>query len=312
MRAIAAISRRLGPAALLALTAVVIPVIYATVMVRPASTFGAQAQAPAPKTPSAEMSLLYLGWLNTEVSYLITPAERLAFTSLKSDEERARFIEQFWNRRDPTPGTPDNEMKTEHYRRLSYANERFKWIMPGWATDRGRVYITFGPPEEIESHPRGTNSMPPYEEWRYPYIEGVGTNIVWKFADSIRTGEYRLLQSADGEAFNSTDLKVGFFANRISLAAEGRQPTMSSPFTISIPLSAGPGPATVIGQITNAAQTIEQIFQNVVDSPGPAYERKVELPAGSFTLHRAPPGRPGAASRSPLGSGVVCPAKPAV
>jgi hypothetical protein len=133
--------------------------------------------------------------------------------------------------------------------------------------------------------------MPPYEEWRYAYIEGVGTNIVWKFADIIRTGEYRLLQSTDGGPFNSTDLKVGFFANRISLAAEGRQPTMSSPFTISIPLSAGPGPATVIGQITNAAQTIEQIFQNVVDSParltnGKSNSRPARLPCMSSCATR--------------------------
>jgi GWxTD domain-containing protein len=280
------LSRRLGPAALLALTAVAIPVIYASAAVRPASAFAAQAQAPAPKTTKAEISTPYLKWLNEDVLYLITPAERLAFTSLHSDEERVHFIEQFWRRRDPTPATPENETKEEHYRRIAYANDRFPWTGPGWKTDRGRVYITFGPPREIESHPRGTNSTPPYEEWKYPYIEGVGSNIIWKFVDSAGTGEYRLVPSPDGGPFTPTDLKVSFSANSVSLAAEGRPATLSSPLTISIPLGAGPGPVTVVAEITSADHLVERVFKNMIDgSRGPAYEPKVELPAGSYTLN---------------------------
>ena len=108
---------------------------------------------------------------------------------MQTDEERQQFIEQFWLRRDPTPDTEENEFKEEHYRRIAYANERFASGIPGWKTDRGRIYITFGPPDEIESHPSGgtyerpieegggTTSTYPFEKWRYRYIEGIGNDV---------------------------------------------------------------------------------------------------------------------------------------
>ena len=80
---------------------------------------------------------------------------RQAWKRLATDEEREQFIEQFWLRRDPTPDTAENEFKEEHYRRIAYANERYASGIPGWKTDRGRIYITFGPPDENESHPFG-------------------------------------------------------------------------------------------------------------------------------------------------------------
>ena len=82
--------------------------------------------------------------------WIISPEERAAFKKLSNDEERDDFIENFWLRRDPTPDTPENEFKEEHYRRIAYANEHFAAGMPGWKTDRGRIYIMYGPPDEID------------------------------------------------------------------------------------------------------------------------------------------------------------------
>src|SRR5438067_2326971 len=98
-----------------------------------------------------ELETPYRKWLNEDVSYIITDEERAAFKKLQTDEEREQFIEQFWLRRDPTPDSVENEFKEEHYRRIAYANEHYASGIPGWKTDRGRIYITFGPPDEIRS-----------------------------------------------------------------------------------------------------------------------------------------------------------------
>src|SRR6201985_3465389 len=111
-----------------------------------------------------ELEPAYKTWLNEDVAYIITDEERQAFFALSNDEERDQFIEQFWLRRDPTPDTVENEYKEEHYRRIAYANEHFAAGIPGWKTDRGRMYITFGPPDEIESHPAGGTYDRPMEE----------------------------------------------------------------------------------------------------------------------------------------------------
>lgn len=145
-------------------------------------------------------------WLNEDVTYIITDEERTSWKRLATDDERESFIEQFWLRRDPTPDTQENEYKEEHYRRIAYTNERFASGIPGWKTDRGRIYITFGPPDEIESHPSGgtyerpieegggTTSTFPFEKWRYRYLEGIGlgNDIVIEFVDTTMTGEYRM------------------------------------------------------------------------------------------------------------------------
>ena len=102
-----------------------------------------------------ELETPYKKWLNEDVVYIITDEERAAFKRLQTDEEREQFIEQFWLRRDPTPDTVENEFKEEHYRRIAYANEHYASGIPGWKTDRGRIYIMYGPPDEIESHPSG-------------------------------------------------------------------------------------------------------------------------------------------------------------
>jgi GWxTD domain-containing protein len=143
-------------------------------------------------------------WLDEDVTYIITNEERAAFKALKTDEEREQFIEQFWLRRDPTPDTIDNEYKEDHYERIAYANERFASGIPGWKTDRGRIYILYGKPDEIESHPSGgtydrpieegggTTSTFPFEIWRYRYIEGIGNEVLLEFVDPSMSGEYRM------------------------------------------------------------------------------------------------------------------------
>jgi GWxTD domain-containing protein len=151
-----------------------------------------------------ELETPYRKWLNEDVAYIITDEERAAFKKLQTDEEREQFIEQFWLRRDPTPDSVENEFKEEHYRRIAYANEHYASGIPGWKTDRGRIYITFGPPDEIESHPSGgtyerppeegggTTSTFPFEQWRYRYIEDIGNDIIIEFVDPTMSGEYRM------------------------------------------------------------------------------------------------------------------------
>ena len=151
-----------------------------------------------------ELETPYKKWLNEDVVYIITDEERTAWKRLSTDEEREQFIEQFWLRRDPTPDTEENEYKEEHYRRIAYANERFASGIPGWKTDRGRIYIIYGPPDEIDAHPSGgtyerppeegggETSTYPFEDWRYRYIEGVGSDIIIEFVDPTMTGEYHM------------------------------------------------------------------------------------------------------------------------
>jgi GWxTD domain-containing protein len=107
------------------------------------------------KKLKGEVSKVYKKWLDEDVRYIITDEEKTAFKQLSNDEERDNFIEAFWARRDPTPDTVENEYKEEHYARIAYANEHFAAGIPGWKSDRGRIYIMYGKPDEIDSHPSG-------------------------------------------------------------------------------------------------------------------------------------------------------------
>jgi GWxTD domain-containing protein len=151
-----------------------------------------------------ELESPYRKWLNEDVAYIITDEERAAFKRLQTDEEREQFIENFWLRRDPTPDTVENEFKEEHYRRIAYANEHYASGIPGWKTDRGRIYIVYGPPDEIEDHSSGgfyerppeegggETSTYPFQQWRYRYVEGIGNNVVLEFVDPSMSGEFHL------------------------------------------------------------------------------------------------------------------------
>ena len=143
-------------------------------------------------------------WVKQDVRWIITPAELEAFNRLSNDEERDAFVETFWDHRDPTPDTAENEFKDEHYRRLAYANEHFAAGIQGSLTDRGHIYIAWGPPDEIESHASGglynrdisegggTTTTYPFERWRYRHLEGVGDNVILEFVDACMCNEYRL------------------------------------------------------------------------------------------------------------------------
>jgi GWxTD domain-containing protein len=151
-----------------------------------------------------ELSKTYKKWLNEDVVWIITDEERAAFKQLSNDEERDNFIEAFWQRRDPSPDTEENEYKEEHYRRIAYANEHFAAGIPGWKSDRGRIYIMYGPADEVESHPSGgTYERPieegggetstfPFEDWRYRYLEGIGQEVIIEFVDSCMCGDFHM------------------------------------------------------------------------------------------------------------------------
>jgi GWxTD domain-containing protein len=146
----------------------------------------------------------YKKWVNEDVHWIITDQELKAFKSLSNDEERDNFIEQFWLRRNPNPDSPENEFREEHYRRIAYANEHFAAGKPGWKTDRGHIYISFGKPDSIDSHPSGgaydrpmdegggQTSTFPFETWHYRYLEGVGDNIDLEFVDTCMCGDYHM------------------------------------------------------------------------------------------------------------------------
>jgi len=156
------------------------------------------------KNLNVELSKTYKKWLNEDVVWIITDEERAAFKQLSNDEERDNFIEAFWQRRDPTPDTEENEYKEEHYRRIAYANEHFAAGIPGWKSDRGRIYIMYGPADEIDSHPSGgTYERPmeegggetstfPFEDWRYRYLEGIGQEVIIEFVDTCMCGDYHM------------------------------------------------------------------------------------------------------------------------
>ena len=151
-----------------------------------------------------ELDTPYRQWLNEDVIYIISPEERNAFLQLATNEEREQFIEQFWLRRSNNPDLPDNDFKEEHYRRIAYANEHYASGIPGWKADRGRMYIMWGPADEVDSHPTGgTYDRPmeegggstttyPWETWRWRYLEGIGENVIIEFVDPTGSGEYHM------------------------------------------------------------------------------------------------------------------------
>ncbi|HEX4651397.1 MAG TPA: GWxTD domain-containing protein [Granulicella sp.] len=154
------------------------------------------------KAIRGELHGIYKKWVDEDVHWIITDQELAAFKSLSNDEERDTFIENFWRRRNPNPDSPENEYKDEYYARIAYANEHFAAGKPGWRTDRGHIYIAFGKPDSIDSHPSGGSyerpqeegggetSTFPFEVWHYRYLEGIGDNIDIEFVDTCMCGDY--------------------------------------------------------------------------------------------------------------------------
>src|SRR5262245_8775576 len=172
---------------------------------------GAVAQDPTdrPRNVKVELKQAYKRWLDNDVAYIITKDEKRAFMALTTDEERENFIENFWRRRDPDPDTEENEYREEYYERIAYANEKFASGIPGWKTDRGRIYIQWGKPDSVESHPSGgayerpyyegggSTTTYPFEVWFYRHLDGVGDGIEIEFVDPTGTGEYRIATNAN-------------------------------------------------------------------------------------------------------------------
>jgi GWxTD domain-containing protein len=204
-----------------------------------------------------ELDRAYRKWLDEEVTYIITDEERTAFLRLSTNEEREQFIESFWIMRDPTPDTIENEFRDEHYRRIAYANERFASGVPGWRTDRGRIYIIWGEPTEKESYPSGGSyvrpseegggqtSVFPFERWRYRYLEGIGNEVILEFVDPSGSNEYRLTADpsekdalllipgaglSDLEAMGMASKTSRFFRNNRMPATMGPQPMHMNDF----------------------------------------------------------------------------------
>ncbi len=162
-----------------------------------------------PRNVKVELKQAYKRWLDNDVAYIITKEERRAFMSLQTDEERENFIENFWRRRDPDPDTEENEYREEYYERIAYANEKFTSGIPGWKTDRGRIYIAWGKPDSVEAHPSGgsyerpsyegggSTSTYPFEVWFYRHLDGVGDGIEIEFVDPTGSGEYRIARNAN-------------------------------------------------------------------------------------------------------------------
>jgi GWxTD domain-containing protein len=146
----------------------------------------------------AQIGPEYKKWLNEDVRWIMTAQERSDFLKLATADQRDKFVVNFWARRNPNPGHKENSFKEEHYRRMAYANQHFAARLPGWLTDRGRIYVVYGPPDWVDSHPEASTEYPfagPHEIWHYGHVEGVGDGISIKFIDDCRCGAYEQMTS---------------------------------------------------------------------------------------------------------------------
>ncbi|MGI8468772.1 MAG: GWxTD domain-containing protein [Pyrinomonadaceae bacterium] len=177
---------------------------------------------------------IYKIWVDQDVAYIITPQEKEAFKKLQTNEERENFIANFWARRNPNPDSEENSYKEEYFERIAYANEHYASGIPGWKTDRGRTYITWGKPDGIESHPSGgsydrpsyegggTTTTYPFETWFYRHLDGVGDGIEIEFVDPTGTGEYRFARNANEKDALATVPGAGFTTNEeLGLSSKG-------------------------------------------------------------------------------------------
>ncbi len=165
--------------------------------------------ASEPRRLKKEPDTAIRDWISRDVSYIATESEKKAFRQLTTDEERENFIATFWRLRDPDPDTEENEYRLQYYERIAYANEHFSSGKPGWMTDRGRIYITWGAPDSIESRPSGgsydrpawegggTTTAYPFEIWFYRSRDGLPTGVEFEFVDPSGSGEYRLTIDPD-------------------------------------------------------------------------------------------------------------------
>ena len=230
--------------------------------------------APLPSSP-------YLKWLTQDVAYIVDDAERNVFLNLQTDEEKEHFIEQFWQRRNPVPGSQANPFKEEHYRRIAYANNRFTSSSgPGWTTDRGRIYIQFGPADELESHPFGDASSYPFEQWLYRHIDGLGDRVIFTFVDRSWMADYRLSANPSDRLVPGGNPVTGSLG-RIYAAVQA----VDGGALITIPMSAFAGHRVKLAaSILVGERRVAASFEDGVQGPSPAYTRLVHMRPGSYRL----------------------------
>jgi GWxTD domain-containing protein len=255
-----------------------------------------------------QLATPYRKWLNEDVAYIIIDNERSTFKSLTTDGQREQFIDQFWQRRDPTPGTPENEFKEEHYRRIAYANEHFTTAsgLPGWKTDQGRIYITYGPPNEIEDHSSGgsytrpaeegggTISAFPFQQWRYRYIDGIGNNIVIEFIDPTYTREFRMtMDPAEKDALRYVQgTNAPQPANMFVSAGDGPKVSVSIASSasekknmyVSFALPSAPARYDITAQVTDIYDHAVANLKDVTAAGQFNYTSRFTMKPGSYNL----------------------------
>ena len=216
-------------------------------------TEGHKSQKQQEKKATKELSNDQRDWLDNDVPYIITPAERAAYLQLGSNEERDQFIEHFWDLRNPEPELGENPFKEEHYRRIAYANEHFSSGIPGWKTDRAHIYILWGPPDGIETHPTGgTYDRPmwqgggstttyPWELWRYRHLEDIGDNIELEFVDPSGSGEFHLTRDpGEKDALTHVPGAGPSLSEMMFGASKSQRFSNSNGTTLPVPIGAVP------------------------------------------------------------------------
>jgi GWxTD domain-containing protein len=264
---------------------------------------------PADATAAPPPPGVFANWLNQDVAYVITDAERLAFKNLRTDEEREHFVAQFWDRRNPIPNSAENPAKREHYRRIQYANAHFSTATTeGWKTDRGRIYITYGPPDEIESHPTGGLYVRPaqegggtvltyaFEQWGYGYVQGLGNSTVIEFVDRSGTGDYRIAANPfDKEMTPDGSPVKPNPAQALDTGANRTGATVKVPgngiVQMFIPLTNyGESPLTIAGRLLTSDHRVAATFEETVQRGGPAmpvYAKVLSVQPGKYHLYIA-------------------------
>jgi len=278
-----------GARVIAAMALAALPLVYVICAIRPVAAQTPESVAhSAPDAVAANVcggSPAYAKWLNEDVAYIITNEERVAITHLHAAPECAMFVEQFWLRRDPTPDTAANEFKEEHYRRIAYASQRFASNhAAGWQTDRGRIYITYGPPDEIESHPHGEAGKPPFEQWLYRHIEALGNNIMFEFSDPNHDLSYRLSFMGDYKADQNGATRPVVFG-----PVDGVYVQVNRSRTLFITSPVRGASVPVYGRIVDRDGKMMQSFEDStraamygkwIGTPLPAGQYKLELEVG--------------------------------
>ncbi len=243
-------------------------------------------EGTAAANPEQALHGVYKSWLEQDVLWIITPEERDAFLKLTNDEERDKFVEQFWARRDP-PGTASGTAREEHYARIAYSNQHFASNTgAGWRSDRGHIYIVYGMPESIDSHPAtgGTVSAFPYEVWHYKYIAGIGDNVDLAFVDTCQCGDYHYTIDPAEKYVDRSFTGPGLAKQ------ESAQPANAAQISLAKKLLAPPSISEEkqdAAQQTTAAQGTGSISGTIVDPHGALVPRAHVTAINIYTGFRA-------------------------